>query len=97
MIPRATRIAATVSAASIGGDGCNLSQNGVGGSSTDPLFTTDWRGDFHLSPGSPAIDACGGSGDNDLDNNPRPIGAGHDMGAFEFFIDGIFGDRFEQP
>lgn len=41
--------------------------------------------DFHLKPGSPAIDA-GSAADApsaDLDGNPRPVGAGPDIGAYE--------------
>jgi len=42
-------------------------------------------GDYHLAPGSPAIDA--GSGDDaladDLEGNARPVGAGVDIGAYE--------------
>jgi hypothetical protein len=41
--------------------------------------------DFHLKPTSPAVDA-GTSTDapnTDLEGNPRPVGAGFDMGAYE--------------
>ncbi len=41
--------------------------------------------DFHLKAGSPAIDA-GTATDapaNDLDDNPRPVGTGYDVGAYE--------------
>ena len=48
------------------------------------LFITPGA-DFHLRPGSPALDA--GSADNapafDIDDNPRPVGAGFDLGAYE--------------
>lgn len=50
----------------------------------DPLLS----GDFHLQPGSPAVDA----GLTlpwltvDLAGNPRPTGAGYDIGAFEMDI-----------
>jgi len=41
--------------------------------------------DFHLTPTSPAINsgtATGAPGD-DLESNPRPVGAGYDIGAYE--------------
>jgi parallel beta-helix repeat protein len=41
--------------------------------------------DFHLSPGSPAIDAGTSSGApaRDIEGNPRPVGGGYDIGAYE--------------
>ena len=41
--------------------------------------------DFHLAPTSPAIDAgtVTGAPSDDLDGNPRPVGAGVDIGAYE--------------
>jgi hypothetical protein len=41
--------------------------------------------DFHLRAGSPAIDAgtAAGAPTNDLDDAPRPVGGGIDVGAYE--------------
>nr|WP_281401080.1 right-handed parallel beta-helix repeat-containing protein [Amycolatopsis umgeniensis] len=54
--------------------------------SVDPGFIAPGAGDFHLKPGSTeAIDK--GSADSapafDLDNNLRPTGKSHDIGAYE--------------
>jgi hypothetical protein len=49
----------------------------------DPLFISPI--DYHLSAGSPAIDAgYAVAVMTDYDGNPRPQGAGYDIGAFEF-------------
>lgn len=58
-----------------------------GNISQDPLFTSHVGGDYHLKPGSPAIDS-GDSGPynwyhQDVGNDPRVQGARVDMGAFE--------------
>jgi hypothetical protein len=52
----------------------------------DPMFLDPLENDYHLQPSSPAI----GAGlalpriTTDLDSNPRPRGAGYDIGAYEF-------------
>lgn len=54
----------------------------------DPLFISVLNRDARLGPGSPAIDAGDASAPNipptDLDGNLRIIGAGNDLGAYEF-------------
>jgi hypothetical protein len=62
-----------------------LADNLVG---VDPLFLDPASGDFHLAPGSPAIDAGGsgascGLGPLDLDRLARIQGWGVDQGAYE--------------
>ncbi|GAA1988704.1 glycoside hydrolase family 6 protein [Amycolatopsis minnesotensis] len=62
-------------------DGFTADHNAVG----DPGFTDPGAADFHLAPGSAAIDA--GTGDGapafDRDNAPRPSGKAVDVGAYE--------------
>ena len=62
---------------------------GKGNICGNPLFVKPaWgaKGDYHLKPGSPAMDS-GMDGASiptiDLEYNPRPRGNGHDMGAYE--------------
>lgn len=51
----------------------------------NPMFRDMAHGDFHLKPGSPAIDAGTDLGfKRDFDGNPIPAGAAPDMGAYEF-------------
>lgn len=59
---------------------------GTGIKDENPLFVDAANGDFHLMMCSPAIDAGtdAGAPSGDLDSNPRPFGAGYDMGAYEF-------------
>jgi hypothetical protein len=54
-----------------------------------------------IGPGSPALDAADPAttviNDQRADPYPRVFNGRADIGAFEFFIDAIFSDRFEQP
>ena len=69
---------------------CSIASNGIMGSNSDPLFMTTARGDYRLSPNSPAIDQCNKGTSFDLDQTVRPVdgdGMGGtneiDIGAFE--------------
>jgi hypothetical protein len=59
----------------------------IGNITGDPMFKDAADGDFHLEPGSAAIDAAN-PGDvftgHDFDGTPRPQGARSDIGAFEY-------------
>ncbi len=69
---------------------------GIGNMDEDPLFVDQppiglgTEGDLHLKSGSPAIDAgtVEGAPSIDYDGDPRPWGAGLDMGFDEFFVTG---------
>jgi predicted outer membrane repeat protein len=51
----------------------------------DPKFVDSLNGDYHLQFGSAAIDRGVDAGVYaDLDGNPRPVGAGFDIGAYEY-------------
>ncbi|CAG1006663.1 hypothetical protein ANAEL_03444 [Anaerolineales bacterium] len=51
----------------------------------DPQFVDPLHGDYHLRLGSAAIDHGTDAGVyTDLDGNPRPIGPGFDIGAYEY-------------
>ena len=52
--------------------------------SGNPLFVDPALSNFRLQAGSPAIDAASGyTTGQDFDANPRPVGSGYDIGAFE--------------
>ncbi|MFH0980295.1 MAG: right-handed parallel beta-helix repeat-containing protein, partial [Planctomycetota bacterium] len=52
----------------------------------DPAFADAAAADFHLQEGSPAIDAASATNApaTDFDGNPRPAGAGYDIGSYEY-------------
>ena len=51
----------------------------------DPRFVDRTAGDYHLLAGSPAVDSGASLPQvpNDHEGNPRPVGSGWDLGAFE--------------
>jgi len=59
---------------------------GEGNISANPLFADPGKKDFHLLPGSPAIDTADTkeAPEMDYDGNPRPLGPAADMGAYEY-------------
>ena len=67
-----------------------IGKTGTHDKKTDPLFVNPSAdpaaADFHLKAGSPAIDSgtSVGAPATDFDGNPRPWGAGIDMGAYEY-------------
>jgi hypothetical protein len=59
----------------------NLLNNPV---QADPHLVNPSGGDYHLGGGSAAVDAGVNAGvTTDYDSNPRPIGTGYDIGAYE--------------
>jgi hypothetical protein len=59
-------------------------QNNIG---IDPLFADTANNNFHLQGGSPCIDAGKtGNSNRDYDNNPIPLLANPDIGAYEYGI-----------
>ncbi len=60
--------------------------SGEGNINIAPLFVDADAGDLHLQYSSPCVDTGtpDGAPVDDLDGNPRPIGSGYDMGAYEF-------------
>jgi len=70
-------------------DSSQIRQLGVGNIYGDPLFVSPafgTTGDYHLQPGSPAIDTGTSEGvpNFDLDGGRRPVGSGYDIGAYEY-------------
>ena len=64
------------------GSGIISTANDLGG---DPAFVDPDNGDYHIGPGSAAIDAGVDAGvTTDIDGETRPFGAGYDIGADEW-------------
>lgn len=66
-----------------GPHGCNIDQSSTVGTNIDPRFRSPGT-DYHLLGDSPAVDACADGLAIDLEGRARPLGAGYDMGAYEF-------------
>jgi hypothetical protein len=65
--------------------GLNLPSFLAGNIEADPLFMDTTAADFHLQPGSPAIDAGMDMGIGfDYEYRPRPQDGAYDVGAYEF-------------
>ncbi len=65
----------------------NAGLPGTGNITGDPMFKDAPYDDFHLKPGSAAIDAANPTDaltGHDFDGTPRPKGARSDIGAFEY-------------
>ena len=68
-------------------DPVNFTDEEVPGSiEADPKFVDPLGNDFHLLPGSPALDSGSSDGapDRDFDGTLRPQGTGYDIGAYEY-------------
>jgi hypothetical protein len=64
----------------------------------DPAFVNPDGGDYHIGPGSAAIDVGVDAGvETDIDGEPRPTGTGHDIGADEFVCVALAGVTIGGP
>ena len=68
------------------GNSPSYTPTGTNNRTMNPEFVDPINGDFHLSPGSPAIDAGVSLSDvsADIDGHGRPFGGGFDRGADEY-------------
>jgi len=59
--------------------------SGTGNINVAPMFVDAANGDYHLQAGSACIDAgtTANAPTEDMEGNPRPMGSGVDMGAYE--------------
>ena len=64
---------------------CETAAPGPGDVSADPLFANAAAADYHLLPGSPALDIGTSlqAPGHDKDCHVRPLGPGFDLGAYE--------------
>jgi hypothetical protein len=64
----------------------------------NPMFVDPSEADFHLLEGSPAIDSGSSvnAPDFDFDGNPRPQGAGYDIGAYEYVDPSAIHEKISQ-
>lgn len=69
--------------------------SGEGNIDADPRFVDSGAGDYHLKSDSPCIDTATATGapDIDFEGDPRPLGAGWDIGVDEFNIVGLVGSE----
>ena len=78
------------------------SYNGIGNIDADPLFADPGRGDYHLRPGSPCIDAGTNAAPNlpgsDLEGDPRVMDGNRDGTAVvDMGVDEVYGYALYLP
>jgi hypothetical protein len=71
----------------VDGGGAGLILTGARNYWGDPLFVDPAAGDYHIGPGSAAIDKGVVTGiTRDIDGDHRPVGSGYDLGADEWNV-----------
>jgi uncharacterized repeat protein (TIGR01451 family) len=64
----------------------------------DPVFVDPDAGDYHIGPGSAAIDTGVIAGvTTDIDSEPRPAGPGYDIGADEYYYPALNATKQASP